>query len=97
MKPITVGGFDDKVIRIGHVLRIPNDGLVRVPHVAAENYFLGSSLFDKNATTDYDTMFYDASYLISTKDGQIRYLEDLEIDSFLSSVLSYFSALEAQQ
>ena len=65
--------------------------------IKTENYFLGSSLFDKDATTDYDTMFYDASYLISTKDGQIRYLEDLEIDSFLSSVLSYFSALEAPQ
>ena len=65
--------------------------------INTENYFLGSSLFDKDAYTDYDSMFYDASYLISTKDGQIRYLSDLEIDSFLSSVLSYFSALEAQR
>ena len=45
MEPISVGGFDDKVIRIGHVLRIPDDGLVRVSHVAAENYFLGSLAF----------------------------------------------------
>ncbi|MBQ7148615.1 MAG: sulfatase-like hydrolase/transferase [Pseudobutyrivibrio sp.] len=63
--------------------------------INTENYFLGSSLFDKAASTEYDTIFYDASYLISTKDGKIRYLEDLEIDSFLSQVLSYFSALEA--
>ncbi len=65
--------------------------------INTENYFLGSSLFDKDASTEYDNIFYDASYLISTEDGEIRYLEDLEIDSFLSSVLSYFSALEAQR
>lgn len=65
--------------------------------INTENYFLGSSLFDKDASTEYDTIFYDASYLISTKDGEVRYLEDLEIDSFLSSVLSYYSALEAQR
>ena len=65
--------------------------------INTENYFLGSSLFDEDASTEYDTIFYDASYLISTQDGEIRYLDDLEIDSFLSSVLSYFSALEAQR
>lgn len=65
--------------------------------INTENYFLGSSLFDSTAHTEYDSIFYDASYLISTQDGEIRYLEDLEVDSFLSSVLSYFSALDAPQ
>lgn len=62
-----------------------------------ENYFLGTSLFDKNASSDFDTMFYDASYLISTKDNKIRYLEELEKEEFLSQVLAYFSALEADR
>lgn len=62
-----------------------------------ENYFLGTSLFDKNASTAFDSMFYDASYLISTKDCKIRYLDDLEIEEFLSQVLAYYSALEVQR
>jgi phosphoglycerol transferase MdoB-like AlkP superfamily enzyme len=61
-----------------------------------ENYFLGTSLFDDNANSDFDTMFYDASYLVSTKDGEVRYLSDMEIDSFLSKVLAYYTAVEAQ-
>lgn len=65
--------------------------------IDSENYFLGTSLFDANASTDFDSTFYDASYLVSTKDNQIRYLEDLEVDDFLSQVLSYYTALEAQR
>ena len=42
MESIPVGGFDDQIIRIGHVLRVPDDGLIRVPHVAAEDDLLSS-------------------------------------------------------
>ncbi len=63
--------------------------------INSENYFLGTSLFDENAGTDFDSMFYDASYLISTSDSQIRYLDDIEIEEFLSQVLTYYSAIEA--
>ncbi|MBQ7469956.1 MAG: LTA synthase family protein [Pseudobutyrivibrio sp.] len=62
--------------------------------INSENYFLGTSLFDDKASSDFDTVFYDASYLVSTKDGQVRYLEDLEVDDFLSQVLSYYTAVE---
>ena len=65
--------------------------------IDTENYFLGTSLFDPKAGTRFDRMFYDASYLISTEDGEIRYLEDIEVDEFLSKVLAYYSALEAQR
>ncbi|SFO27329.1 Phosphoglycerol transferase MdoB [Pseudobutyrivibrio sp. UC1225] len=65
--------------------------------INTENYFLGTSLFDKNASSSFDKMFYDASYLISTEDAQIRYLEELEKEEFLSQVLAYFSALEAER
>ncbi len=65
--------------------------------INTENYFLGTSLFDKNASSSFDRMFYDASYLISTEDGEIRYLEELEKEEFLSQVLAYFSALEAER
>ena len=61
----------------------------------SENYFLGTTLFDPDASSDFDTTFYDASYLVSTADSQIRYLDDLEIEEFLSQVLAYYSALEA--
>ena len=65
--------------------------------INTENYFLGTSLFDKNASTEFDNIFYDASYLISTKDGEIRYLEEIEKEEFLSQVLAYFSALEVER
>ncbi len=65
--------------------------------IDSENYFLGTSLFDAKASTDFDSTFYDASYLVSTKDCGIRYLEDLEVDDFLSQVLSYYTALEADR
>lgn len=63
--------------------------------IDTENYFLGSSLFDADATTDFDTIFYDASYLITTEDSDVRYLSDLEVEEFLSQVLAYYSAVEA--
>ncbi len=62
-----------------------------------ENYFLGTSLFDADASSEFDTVFYDASYLVSTKDSMVRYMSDLEIEEFLSQVLSYYSALEADR
>jgi len=65
--------------------------------IDSENYFLGTSLFNAKASTDFDSTFYDASYLVSTKDCSIRYLEDLEVDDFLSQVLSYYTALEADR
>lgn len=61
----------------------------------SENYFLGTTLFDPDASSNFDTTFYDASYLVNTADSQIRYLDDLEIEEFLSQVLAYYSALEA--
>ncbi|WP_051524558.1 LTA synthase family protein [Pseudobutyrivibrio sp. MD2005] len=63
--------------------------------IDSENYFLGTSLFNPDASSEFDTTFYDASYLVSTADSQIRYLDDLEIEEFLSQVLAYYSALEA--
>ena len=65
--------------------------------IDCKNYFLGSSLFDTESSTGFDTTFYDASYLISTKDAEIRHLDDLEVDEFLSQVLAYYSAVEAPQ
>lgn len=65
--------------------------------IDSENYFLGTSLFDADAGSQFDRMFYDASYLISTEGGEIRYLEELEKEEFLSQVLTYFSALEAER
>lgn len=65
--------------------------------IDTENYFLGTSLFDADASSEFDRMFYDASYLISTEGGEIRYLEELEKEEFLSQVLAYFSALEAER
>ena len=65
--------------------------------INSENYFLGTSLFDDKASSDFDSIFYDASYLVSTKDGQVRYLDDLEVDDFLSQVLSYYTAVEADK
>ena len=55
------------------------------------------SNFDSSQVESFDRMFYDASYLISTEDAQIRYLEELEKEEFLSQVLAYFSALEAER
>lgn len=65
--------------------------------INSENYFLGTSLFDEKASTDFDSIFYDASYLVTTKDGEVRYLEDLEVDEFLSQVLAYYTAVEAER
>ena len=65
--------------------------------INTENFFLGTSLFDKNASSKFDNIFYDASYLISTEDGEIRYLEEIEKEEFLSQVLAYFSALEVER
>ena len=65
--------------------------------IDSENYFLGSSLFDSDTNTDFDTTFYDASYLVSTKDADVRYLSDLEVEEFLSQVLAYYSAVEAER
>lgn len=62
--------------------------------INSENYFLGTSLFDSKASSEFDSIFYDASYMVSTEGGQVRYLDDLEVDDFLSQVLSYYTAVE---
>ena len=37
MQPIAVGGFDDKVVAALHRLRILQNGLMRISHIAAEH------------------------------------------------------------
>ena len=63
----------------------------------AENYFLGSSLFDPDGSTTFDRMFYDAAFMISTKNNEVRYLDNTEIEDLVSHVLPYFSAVEAER
>ena len=63
----------------------------------AENYFLGSSLFDPDGSTTFDRMFYDAAFMISTKNNEVRYLDNTEIEDLVSHVLPYFNAVEAER
>lgn len=62
--------------------------------ISAPNYFLGTSLFGPGARREdrFDTYFYDASYTLSTEDGNIRLLTDRERNRFEKSLVRYFAA-----
>ncbi len=62
--------------------------------ISAPNYFLGSSLFGPAPEEEprFDTLFYDATYTMSTQGGNIRPLTDRERKRFESALVRYFTA-----
>ena len=58
--------------------------------VSAPNYFLGTSLFGPSGK--YDTIFFDATYQLTTKNGQIRELTKEELRLLEPVLMDYFAA-----
>lgn len=60
----------------------------------SSNYFLGDSLFKGEVENDnYDTIFFDASYVRTTYGGRIETVSEDYIDGFLEGMLPYFYAM----
>jgi phosphoglycerol transferase MdoB-like AlkP superfamily enzyme len=62
--------------------------------ISAPNYFLGTSLFGPGEEDGprFDTLFYDATYTLSTEGGSIRPLTDRERKRFEKALVRYFTA-----
>ncbi len=58
--------------------------------ISAPNHFLGSSLFGPEGM--YDTVFFDATYQLTTKNGQIRELTKEEKRRLEPVLMDYFAA-----
>ena len=58
--------------------------------VSVPNYFLGTSLFGPSGR--YDTVFFDATYQLTTKNGQIRELTKEEKRQLEPVLMDYFAA-----
>ena len=58
--------------------------------ISAPNYFLGTPLFGPSGK--YDTIFFDATYQLTTKNGQIRELTKEEIRQLEPVLMDYFAA-----
>ena len=58
--------------------------------VSAPNYFLGTSLFGPSGKCD--TIFFDATYQLTTKNGQIRELTKEELRLLEPVLMDYFAA-----
>lgn len=61
--------------------------------VSDVNYFLGDSLFNtKQNSNNYDTVFYDPSYLVSTDNGVLVDLEGNQREIVIKGMQEYFVA-----
>ncbi|MDO5138954.1 MAG: sulfatase-like hydrolase/transferase, partial [Oscillospiraceae bacterium] len=63
--------------------------------VAEPNYFLGETMFySKENNTNYDTIFWDCSELLSTDDGIITDISENERLLFMDQMREYFNAMK---
>ena len=63
--------------------------------VAEPNYFLGETLFySKENNTNYDTIFWDSSVILSTDDGIITDISENERLLFMDQMREYFNAMK---
>ena len=60
--------------------------------ISTPNYFLGASLFDLNDANDYQTVFTDGIYIMTTDYGNIRELEGEEYDRMAAYLDKYYAA-----
>jgi hypothetical protein len=62
--------------------------------ISVPNYFLGTSLFGPGEEDGprFDTLFYDATYTLSTEGGSIRPLTERERKRFEKALVRYFTA-----
>ncbi len=57
------------------------------------NYFLGSSLFLPNSSSDYEHIFYDSTYMMRTTSDSVQVLSSEERNLFYQQILPYVKGL----
>lgn len=62
--------------------------------ISEENYFLGNSLFQEEAS-QYDTVFYEPSFIASTRNGIIQELSQSDHEKALENIKKYFAVCGA--